>query len=124
MKYFYFIIVIIIITGKKKYPPITFEYSQEEIAAKAGIKVGIKSGLQCFFLCKGLFIKEDLLKISLGVIILKIYNNNDKKIVDCFHKKYVKRWYSIIFDRLTVKAEAAATWPCFRQFEFIKIKYG
>ena len=26
---------------KKKYPPITFEYSQEEIAAKAGIKVAI-----------------------------------------------------------------------------------
>ena len=48
MKYFYFIIAILIITGKKKYPPITFEYSQEEIAAKAGIKVGIKSGLQCF----------------------------------------------------------------------------
>ena len=27
------------IADKKKYPPITFEYSQEEIAAKAGIKV-------------------------------------------------------------------------------------
>ena len=39
---------LIIITGKKKYPPITFEYSQEEIAAKAGIKVGIKSGLKSF----------------------------------------------------------------------------
>ena len=46
MKYFHFIIIII--SGKKKYPPITFEYSQEEIAAKAGIKVGIKSGLKCF----------------------------------------------------------------------------
>ena len=44
-----------------------------------------------FFLCKDIFIKEDLLKISLGVIFLKIYNNNDKKIVDCFHKEYVKR---------------------------------
>jgi len=30
--------------GKKKYPPITFEYSQEEIAAKAGIKVDGQSG--------------------------------------------------------------------------------
>merc|ERR1719481_2087167 len=29
---------------KKKYPPITFEYSQEEIAAKAGIKVDGQSG--------------------------------------------------------------------------------
>ena len=29
---------------KKKYPPITFEYSQEEIAAKAGIKVDGGSG--------------------------------------------------------------------------------
>ena len=47
MKYFHFIIIII--SGKKKYPPITFEYSQEEIAAKAGIKVRIKSGLKCFF---------------------------------------------------------------------------
>ena len=28
---------------KKKYPPITFEYSQEEIAAKAGIKVSFES---------------------------------------------------------------------------------
>ena len=46
------VIIIIIITGKKKYPPITFEYSQEEIAAKAGIKVGIKSGLQCFLCVK------------------------------------------------------------------------
>ena len=63
MKYFDFIIVIIIIiiTGKKKYPPITFEYSQEEIAAKAGIKVGIKSGPHCFFVCKDIFIKEDML---------------------------------------------------------------
>ena len=25
--------------AKKKYPPITYEYAQEEIAAKAGIKV-------------------------------------------------------------------------------------
>ena len=30
---------IYVFADKKKYPPITFEYSQEEIAAKAGIKV-------------------------------------------------------------------------------------
>ena len=29
---------------KKKYPPITFEYAQEEIAAKAGIKVDTAAG--------------------------------------------------------------------------------
>ena len=26
-------------SGKKKYPPITYDYAQEEIAAKAGVKV-------------------------------------------------------------------------------------
>ena len=72
MKYFYFIIIIVIISGKKKYPPITFEYSQEEIAAKAGIKVGIKSGLQCF-----LYVKTYLLKKISSCVI---YNKNDKKV--------------------------------------------
>ena len=32
------------ISDKKKYPPITFEYAQEEIAAKAGIKVDTAAG--------------------------------------------------------------------------------
>ena len=30
--------------GKKKYPPITYEYAQEEIAAKAGIQIASSSG--------------------------------------------------------------------------------
>ena len=29
---------------KKKYPPITYEYAQEEIAAKAGVKVDSAQG--------------------------------------------------------------------------------
>ena len=32
------------VLDKKKYPPITFEYAQEEIAAKAGIKVDTAAG--------------------------------------------------------------------------------
>ena len=61
------------IADKKQYPPITFEYSQEEIAAKAGIKVENLAICQLFHnFSLQLYLFERKKTLYLFIVYLKV----------------------------------------------------
>ena len=85
------------LSGKKKYPPITFEYSQEEIAAKAGIKVSS---------CISPTNKQNAKLLTVYSFCDSIPNN-------------ILTYNS---ERLMARVEVAATWLCYR-FDFLVVEF-